>query len=95
MKAQEVCKAGNVGACEHVRLTEGGSFIGTVLGGATAGTLLTPVAGPICLALGVPSAGTGTLICGLGVVGVGSWVAGSLGGALGEGVGEIVYESSR
>ncbi|WP_371920291.1 PAAR domain-containing protein [Pseudomonas sp. TKO14] len=83
MKAQEVCKAGNLGACEHVRLTEGGSFIGTVLGGATAGTLLTPVAGPICLALGVPSAGTGTLICGLGVVGVGSWVAGSLGGRLG------------
>ena len=95
MKVQEVCTAGDLEVCERVRLTEGGSFIGTVLGGATAGTLLTPVAGPICLALGVPSAGTGTLICGLGVVGVGSWVAGSLGGALGEGVGEIVYESSR
>ncbi|WP_028682241.1 PAAR domain-containing protein [Pseudomonas chlororaphis] len=95
MKVQDVCTAGDREACERVKLTEGGSFIGTLSGGAAAGALLTPVAGPICVALGVPTAGTGALVCGLVVVGVTSWGAGSLGGALGESFGEMIYENSK
>ncbi|AKA25267.1 PAAR domain-containing protein [Pseudomonas chlororaphis] len=95
MKVQDVCTAGDREACERVKLTEGGSFIGTLSGGAAAGALLTPVAGPICLALGMPTAGTGALVCGLVVVGVSSWGAGSLGGALGESFGEMIYENSK
>jgi hypothetical protein len=37
MKAQDVCMAGDTKACKRVKLTESGSFIGGVAGGATVG----------------------------------------------------------
>lgn len=58
MKVQEVCAAGNKDACEKIKYTEGGSFIGGVAGGAMAGAALTgPAVGAICVGLGVPTGG--------------------------------------
>lgn len=96
VKIQEVCTTGNVEACERVRLTEGGSFIGAVGGGMAAGTILTgSVASSICVGLGVPTLGAGALVCGLIVVGVGSYAAGTASGRVGEKVGERIYEMRK
>ncbi|RCL27009.1 hypothetical protein C6A77_10785, partial [Pseudomonas sp. AFG_SD02_1510_Pfu_092] len=92
LKVEEVCRAGEAGACKKVRFTETGSFAGSLGGGmlgAWGGGAATTA---LC---GVFAAGTGGLgvpICGIVIVGVGS-AAGSMGsGALGEWVGEFLYE---
>lgn len=96
MKVQEVCTAGDVEACERVRLTEGGGFLGSVAGGAAAATFLSgAAAGTICVALGVPTGGMATFICGLVVVGSGSFAAGAVGETIGEFSGELLYKGSR
>ncbi|MHA6232660.1 hypothetical protein [Pseudomonas fluorescens group sp. PF-69] len=96
VKVQGVCAEGNAQACEKVKYTEGGSFIGGIAGGATASAALTgPAIGWICAGLGVPTGGTGTLICSLIVVGVGSFAGGLIGGMGGEIAGEIIYENTK
>lgn len=96
MKVQEVCAAGNKDACEKIKYTEGGNFIGGVGGGAATGALLTgSTAGVICVGLGVPTGGMGTLICGAIVVAAGSYAGGALGGATGEWAGEKIYEAGK
>ncbi|WPX59400.1 MULTISPECIES: hypothetical protein [unclassified Pseudomonas] len=96
MKVQDVCTAGDSEACKKIKLTETGSFAGGIVGGALAGGLLTgSAAGAICLWLGVPTAGAGTLVCGLAVVGAASFGAGAAGGKIGEWSGEIIYEATK
>lgn len=75
MKVQDVCAAGDSAACGKVKYTEGGSFIGTVAGGAGIGALSAGAVSSICLAIGVPTALLGTVVCGVVVVGVGSFVS--------------------
>ncbi|MGZ0784551.1 PAAR domain-containing protein [Pseudomonas saponiphila] len=96
LKVQEVCTAGNVEACERVRLTEGGGFLGAVGGSAVvAGYLSGGAAGALCVALGVPTGGTATVVCVLAVVGAGSYASGAAIGALGEQTGEVIYEMTQ
>lgn len=96
MKVQEVCAAGDVDACEKIKYTEGGSFIGGVAGGAAAGAFLTgSTAGIICVGLGVPTGGMATLACGVIVVAAGSYAGGALGGATSEWAGEKIYEAVK
>ncbi|ARU86676.1 PAAR domain-containing protein [Pseudomonas sp. M30-35] len=96
MKVQDVCTAGNTEECERVKFTETGAFAGTVLGGVGAAAFLTgATTGTICVALGVPTGGVGTLACGLVVVGAASLMAGSIGGRVGEDTAEIVYEATN
>lgn len=96
MKVKDVCSAGSTEACKRVKFTEVGSFAGGVGGGSIAGALLTaPAVAGICVGLGVPSAGVGTLVCGVFVVGVGSFTAGALGGAAGEAMADKIYEIAR
>ncbi|MEB0122833.1 hypothetical protein QN391_19375, partial [Pseudomonas sp. CCI1.2] len=93
MKVQDVCRAGDVEACEKVKFTETGVFIGGAAGGFVAGGILSAVGtGAICFAIGVPTAGVGTLACGLVVVGGGSFAGGYFGGMGGEKAGELIYE---
>ena len=93
MKVQDVCTAGNTEACEKVKYTEGGGFIGGVTGGAAVGAYLGAAGtGAICVALGVPTAWVGTLVCGIVVIGGGSFAAGAIGGMGGELIGEAIYE---
>lgn len=49
----------------------------------------------MCVALGVPTGGLATLACGVVVVGAGSFASGAMGGALGEEMGEVVYEAFK
>ena len=96
MKVQDVCTAGDTEACKKVKLTEGGSFIGGVAGGALAGSILTgPTVATICLGLSVPSGGVALAVCGLVVVAAGSFGVGAAGAAIGEWSGEIIYEVSK
>lgn len=95
LKVQEVCQAGETQACQKIRFTETGSFAGAVSGGALAVALTSPVAGSICVAIGVASAGIGGVACDLIVVG-GASVAGGAGGAAGgEWMGEFLYEQTK
>ncbi|WP_203543445.1 hypothetical protein [Pseudomonas arcuscaelestis] len=96
MKVQDVCTAGRTEACERIRFTETGSFFGGVAGGATAGGLLTgSVTTHLCIGLGLTTGGLATLACGIVVVGAGSLAAGTLGGAGGEIMGDVVYEAVK
>jgi hypothetical protein len=96
MKVQDVCVAGNSEACAKIKYTEGGSFIGGVAGGALSGAVLTaPVVGAICVGLGVPTGGLGTLACGVVVVAAGSFAGGAVGGSGGEMFGEMIYEVTK
>ncbi|HCS42178.1 MAG TPA: hypothetical protein DIW52_05040 [Pseudomonas sp.] len=96
IKVQGVCEEGNAEACEKVKFTEAGSFVGGIAGGATASAALTGSAiGWVCAGLGVPTGGTGTLLCGLIVVGAGAFAGGLIGGKGGGMVGEIIYENTK
>jgi uncharacterized Zn-binding protein involved in type VI secretion len=96
LKVQEVCTAGNTEACARVKFTAAGSFFGGVGGGAGAGLILTvPVVGALCIGLGISTGGIGTLACSIVVAGTGSYAGSELGGMLGEGVGNIIYETTK
>ncbi|MDD2048935.1 hypothetical protein [Pseudomonas putida] len=96
LKVQDVCAAGSFEACERVRFTETGSFVGGVAGGAAVGYALTgPTAAGICIAIGVPTGGLAGLACGVLVVGASSFAAGAIGGKFGEDMGEVIYEAVK
>lgn len=96
MKVRDVCSAGNSEACERIRLTEAGSFLGGVGSGMLVGrTLTAPIVGGLCVAMGVPSGGLLMLACGIVAVGGGTYAGGILGEIGGELAGEIVYESIK
>lgn len=92
LKVQEVCRAGSVEACRKVRFTEVGNFSGGVIGGiygAKAGSL---VATFTCGAVGAATAGMGGAVCGVVLVGAGSYRGASNLGKGGEWLGEFLYE---
>ena len=96
IKVQGVCAEGNVEACEKVKFTEAGGFLGGILGGVAIGaTLSAPAVSSLCVALSIPTGGTAGLVCGVLIVGAGSYVGGSAGGILGESAGEIVHENTK
>ncbi|HEX8595621.1 MAG TPA: hypothetical protein VF682_20460 [Pseudomonas sp.] len=91
VKVQEVCAAGNTEACEKVRFTETGGFVGGVAGGAAGGMVLTAACGLLTPA----TAGAVLLGCAIVVVGGGSFAAGYGGGKIGEYLGELIYEAAK
>ena len=92
LKVREVCEAGETQACQKIRFTETGSFVGG-LGGGSAGMGIGIAAAPyVCGAIGLASGGLGGIVCGLVVVGGASTVGGAGGGWAGELVGHKVYE---
>lgn len=96
LKVQDVCAAGQTEACEKIKFTESGSFGLSVALSAGTGRVLTSAAtSVICAALGIPSAGLGTLACGIVIVGGGAYAAGKLGEYAGDEIGELIYNSSR
>lgn len=96
LKVQDVCTTGKSEACERVKFTEAGSFVGGIAGGALVGAALTAqTVGGICLAVGVPTAGIGTLVCGVVVMTAGSLAGGAVGIGLGDLFGDVVYEMRR
>ncbi|WP_051414792.1 hypothetical protein [Pseudomonas sp. QTF5] len=93
MKVEDVCRNGSTEACQKVKFTETGSFLGGVGGGALTGAILTaPMVATICVGIGVPTGGLGTVICGAIVAGTGSYAGGIIGEKGGEEFAEIIYE---
>jgi uncharacterized Zn-binding protein involved in type VI secretion len=96
LKVQEVCASGSTEACKRVQYTESGGFLGSLTGGAAAAALMSgPIVTGICVGLGVPTGGLGTIGCGVIVVGVASVIGGQVGARYGEDVGDLIYEVGR
>lgn len=95
LKVREVCSAGDAEACERVRLTETGDFFGGIVGGAALGGLVVKAASGLCIALGLPSAGTVPAACSIALIAAGSLSASNLGSWTGEKIGDVIYEVTR
>ena len=94
MKVQEVCRAGETEVCKKVRMTETGSFAGSLGLSTLVSTGAGLAAGTLCAAFAVGTAGIGVPACGILLVGAGA-AAGSLAGEkLGESAGEFIYEAT-
>jgi len=94
LAVQEVCSGGSEAACEEVRFTEGGKFVGSTFGGVAGAGIGKYVSGPVCLALGV-STGIGGVVCAATLIGAGAWVGTTYMGDGGELMGEILYEKTQ
>ncbi|MNF69454.1 hypothetical protein D3C84_513390 [compost metagenome] len=91
-KVQEVCRAGETEECRKIRFTETGSFFGGLAGGGLAVWGVGGGAGTICAAVGLSTAGVGTALCVLLVVGGASYAGSSGLGKGGEVMGEALYD---
>lgn len=73
------CTTGRENECAKVAIKEYSKFGGGVAGAYLGGAMATASATSICVAIGVPTAGIGTVACGL-VVGATFTAAGAWGG---------------
>ena len=92
------CTTGREHECAKVAIKEYSKFGGGTIGGVVGGGLATATATPICLAFGVPTAGVGTLACGL-VVGLaftagGTWTGTSLAGAGADQINSLLFSGN-
>ncbi|QFQ07579.1 PAAR domain-containing protein [Enterobacter sichuanensis] len=83
----EACSVGREDECTKKKYTEIGSFAGSTGGGILAGGM----AVPLCIAIGVGTAGTGGLVCAVIAGGTLGYVGGEAGGWGGEKVGNTLY----
>jgi len=88
---QEVCVGDSGAACEKVKFTEGGKFVGSTAGGIGGGMGVPWAGRSVCLALGRRHV-VGGVVCYAALVGVGAWVGTEGGGRVGEYVGEKIFE---
>ncbi|WP_223457741.1 MULTISPECIES: PAAR domain-containing protein [unclassified Pseudomonas] len=93
MKVQDVCNAGNTEACERVKFTETGSFVGGIGGGVFAGAISAHIVGGICVGLGIPTGGFSTLACAVLATGATTLSASYAGEKVGETTAEKIYEA--
>jgi uncharacterized Zn-binding protein involved in type VI secretion len=89
LAVQAVCNGGSEAACEKVRFTEGGKFVGATFGGALAGKIVQSASGPICAALSASPPG---ILCIGAIMVTGAWAGATLGEMGGEEIGEVLYE---
>ena len=85
----EACSVGREDECTKKKYTEIGSFAGSTGGGILAGGM----AVPLCIAIGVGTAGTGGLVCAVIAGGTLGYVGGEAGGWGGEKVGNTLYNA--
>ncbi|MFI8396845.1 hypothetical protein [Pseudomonas sp. Choline-02u-1] len=95
LKVQDVCMHGSAEACEKVKFTESGSFLGGVGGGMVAGALVSLTASTICVGAGLPTGGLGTVLCSALLAGLGNYAGGTLGEKGGERIAQKVYEAVK
>ena len=94
LAVQQVCNGDSGAACEKVKFTEGGKFVGSTAVGAATGLAARYASTAVCVALGVTT-GAGGVICVAAVVGNGTWVGPTYGGKTGEYSGEKIYEARQ
>ena len=87
---QQVCSGDSGDACERVRFTEGGKFVGSTVVGFIGGEVARHASGPICMALG--ATGVGGVVCVAAIIGAGAFVGTKVGERGGGILGEKLYE---
>jgi uncharacterized Zn-binding protein involved in type VI secretion len=90
LAVQEVCVGDSGAACEKIKFTEGGKFMGSTLGGFGGGKVASTAAGHVCAAIGFTP--VGKVICVALAVGTGAWMGTTAGEMGGEFAGEKLYE---
>ncbi len=93
LKVQEACRAGETEACKKIRLSEAGAFAGGLAGGILGGYIAGITALAVCGVFSAGTAGLGAPICGIALVGSGSFAGSTAGAQGGEHMGELIYES--
>lgn len=83
----EACSVGREDECTKKKYTEISSFAGSTGGGILAGG----IAAPLCIAIGVGTAGTGGLVCAVIAGGILGYAGAKAGGWGGEKVGSTLY----
>jgi uncharacterized Zn-binding protein involved in type VI secretion len=91
---QEVCIGDSGTACEKVKFTEGGKFIGSTGLGYLGGELAHVASPTICAALGVTTA-IGGVVCVAAIVGIGALVGAKVGGLGGEFTADKIFEATQ
>ncbi|MDF9621046.1 PAAR domain-containing protein [Pseudomonas entomophila] len=87
MKIYEACRAGETEECKKVRLTETGSFTGGLAGGAIGAEV-----GKLAIRLVCNFGPWGKAVCGIAMVGTGSYGGAVTLSETGEKMGELIYE---
>ncbi|WP_349629295.1 PAAR domain-containing protein [Pseudomonas entomophila] len=87
MKIYEACRAGETEECKKVRLTETGSFTGGLAGGAIGAEV-----GKLAIRLVCNFGPWGKAVCGIAMVGTGSYGGAVTLSEAGEKMGELIYE---
>ncbi|OAT76874.1 hypothetical protein A9B99_06035 [Mangrovibacter phragmitis] len=89
------CSVGRENDCAKIALRKYSSFGGGVAGATVGGMAATALAGPVCLALGVPTMGIGTAVCGVAVglvmTSIGTWAGSALGEHAADGANYLIY----
>jgi len=94
LEIQRACTLGREEECSKAKFVEGTALAGG-LTGASAGSFVGALIAPtVCVALGVPTAGTGSLVCAVVVGAIAGKYAGDYGADKGREYGEILYQES-
>lgn len=88
----KACTTGRDNECRRAKYVHGSALTGRVDGKGIAASYGGTIAASIRLALGVPTADTGALLCAVIGGAAGATGGSMLGGALGEALGEVLYE---
>ncbi|MFJ4068961.1 hypothetical protein ACIPW4_27340, partial [Pseudomonas sp. NPDC089996] len=94
LEIQRACTLGREEECSKAKFVEGTALAGGLTGasaGSFVGALIAP---PVCVALGIPTAGTGSLVCAVVIGAIAGKYAGDYGADKGREYGEILYHES-
>lgn len=93
------CTTGRENECGKVAVTEYSKFGGGTLGAAGGAWAASLGTGALCGAMGIPTLGTGALVCGivvgLGATSAGAWIGTEGGAQLGEEISNLIFSGDE
>ena len=92
LEIQEACSVGREDECKKAKYVETAKAATGIGLAGVGGYLGSSTAGIICLAIGIPTGGVGTLACAVIGGAIGAYAGGQAGSYLGEGTGTNIYE---
>ncbi|EPJ2808230.1 hypothetical protein ACTHGN_001243 [Pseudomonas putida] len=88
------CTLGHEEDCTRAKYIDGGSLVGGLAGGGAGGYLGGAIIAPVlCAAIGLPTGGTGGLLCAVIIGAAGATIGGKAGGEKGEAYGDFLYRA--
>ncbi|MDB6141711.1 MAG: hypothetical protein JWP80_755 [Pseudomonas sp.] len=94
LEIEEACSTGREEQCTKAKYVEGGKLAGGLSSSAAGGSAGAFIGTALCLAIGLPTGGLGTLGCAVVGGALLGWGGGKLGSLGGEKLGTYIYESS-